>query len=342
MTKQFEKDRDLLIDWYKENKRDLPWRNPTGSRGSKDPYRIWISEVMLQQTTVTAVIPFYERFMDRFPKVQDLAQAKIEDVYEYWAGLGYYSRARNLHKAAIMFAEKGFPKTAAELIEYPGLGPYTSRAIASLAFGEKVGVLDGNVIRVLSRKYGIQSNWWETKERQKLQDIADIMAQTEFNSELNQGLMELGATVCSPKKVMCLMCPWKKDCVSFKKDLIEQIPRKKEKEKFQIWEWTFFVAEKGEQIYLEENAQTPFLKKLMLPPSEAKLLTKKPKDFHFKHGVTKYEIFVTLKSAKAPKTKLPLVKGQSSTGLWAKRSDISKVNPTSLMKKILSHQEKSR
>ena len=151
MTKQFEKDRDSLITWYKENKRDLPWRNPQGSRGSKDPYRIWISEVMLQQTTVTAVIPFYEKFMNRFPKVQDLAQAKIEDVYEYWAGLGYYSRARNLHKAAQMFAENGFPKTAAELIEYPGLGPYTSRAIASLAFGEKVGVLDGNVIRVLSR-----------------------------------------------------------------------------------------------------------------------------------------------------------------------------------------------
>lgn len=334
MTKQFEKDRDSLITWYKENKRDLPWRNPQGSRGSKDPYRIWISEVMLQQTTVTAVIPFYERFMDRFPKVQDLAKAKIENVYEYWAGLGYYSRARNLYKAAIMFAENGFPKTAAELIEYPGLGPYTSRAIASLAFGEKVGVLDGNVIRVLSRKYGIQSNWWETKERQKLQDIADLMAQTELNSDLNQGLMELGATICTPKKVMCLMCPWKKDCVSFKKDLTEHIPRKKEKEKLQIWEWTFFVAEKDEKIYLEENGQTPFLKNLMLPKSEAKLVTKKPKDYHFKHGVTKYEIFVTLKSVKAP--------NKITTGLWAERSDIAKVNPTSLMKKILSHQEKSR
>ena len=160
------------------------------------------------------------------------------------------------------------------------------------------------------------------------------MAQTELNSDLNQGLMELGATVCTPKKVMCLMCPWKKDCVSLKKDLVEQIPRKKEKEKFQIWEWTFFVAEKGEKIYLEENAQTPFLKKLMLPQSEAKLVTKKPKDFHFKHAVTKYEIFVTLKPNKAKKT--------PSAGLWAKRSDIAKVNPTSLMKKILIHQEKSR
>lgn len=335
MTKQFEKDRDLLIEWYKENKRDMPWRNPTGSRGSKDPYRIWISEVMLQQTTVTAVIPFYDKFMTRFPTVKDLAQAQLEDVYEFWAGLGYYSRARNLHKSAQLFSETGFPKTAAELIEYPGLGPYTSRAIASLAFGEKVGVLDGNVIRVLSRKYGIQSNWWETKERQKLQEIADLMAQTPLNSELNQGLMELGATVCTPKKVMCLLCPWKKDCVSFKQDLIPLIPRKKEKEKFQIWEWTFFLAEKNEKIYLETNEQTPFLKKLMLPPSEAKLVKTKPKEFHFKHGVTKYEIFVTLKKSKN-------LKAKATTGLWANRSEISKVNPTSLMKKILSHQQKSR
>ena len=334
MTKQFEKDRDNLIAWYNENKRVLPWRNPTGSRGSKDPYRIWISEVMLQQTTVTAVIPFYEKFMSRFPTVKDLAKATIEDVYEYWAGLGYYSRARNLHKAAIQFAKNGFPKTAAELIEYPGLGPYTSRAIASLAFGEQVGVLDGNVIRVLSRKYGIQSNWWETKERQKLQDIADIMAKTDFNSEVNQGLMELGATVCTPKKVMCLMCPWKKDCVSSKKDLIGLIPTKREKEKFQIWEWTFDVAEKDGKIYLESNTEAPFLKKLMLPPSKAKLVTAKPKKFDFKHGVTKYEIYVTVKTTKAAQ--------KPSTGLWAKPSDISKVNPTSLMKKILSHIEKSR
>lgn len=332
MTKQFENDRDNLIAWYNENKRVLPWRNPTGSRGSKNPYRIWISEVMLQQTTVTAVIPFYKKFMNRFPTVQDLAKATIEDVYEYWAGLGYYSRARNLHKAAIAFAQNGFPKTAAELIEYPGLGPYTSRAIASLAFGEKVGVLDGNVIRVLSRKYGIQSNWWETKERQKLQTIADIMAQTDFNSELNQGLMELGATVCTPKKVMCLMCPWKKDCVSNKKDLIGLIPRKRKKEKFQIWEWTFNVAKKDEKVYLETNQETPFLKKMMLPPSKAKLVQEKPKKFDFKHGVTKYEIFVTIKTGKVP-SKAP--------GLWAKQSDIAKVNPTSLMKKILNHIEKS-
>lgn len=337
MTKQFEKDRDRLIAWYNENKRDLPWRNPQGSRGSKNPYRIWISEVMLQQTTVTAVIPFYEKFMSRFPTVHTLAQASIEDVYEYWAGLGYYSRARNLHKAAQLFAQTGFPQTAAELIEYPGLGPYTSRAIASLAFGEKVGVLDGNVIRVLSRKYGIQSNWWETQERQKLQAIADHMAQTEFNSDLNQGLMELGATICTPKKVMCLMCPWKSDCVSFKNDLISQIPRKKEKEKFQIWHWTFHVTQKGEKIYLEANQQTPFLKKLMLPPSQAQQLKSKPKKFDFKHAVTKYEIFVSLSTRRFSKSKgLP-----SKPGLWAKRTDIAKVNPTSLMKKILNQIEKS-
>lgn len=326
MSKTSNQDRELLITWYNANKRILPWR------ASKDPYRIWISEVMLQQTTVAAVVPFYDRFMQKFPNVKALATAPLEEVYERWAGLGYYSRARNLHKAAQMFAKTGFPKTADQLIEYPGLGPYTSRAIASLAFGEQVGVLDGNVIRVLSRRYGIKSNWWETKERQKLQTIADELAQTKMNSELNQGLMELGATICTPKKVLCVMCPWKKDCVSLKKDLIEHIPLKKEKEKFQIWEWTFDVSKKADKIYLESNQETPFLKKLMLPPSKAKLVQAKPKKFHFKHNVTKYEIFVTLKTKTTAKT---------APGLWAKCSDISKVNPTSLMKKILIHLEES-
>lgn len=288
---------------------------------------------MLQQTTVTAVLPFYEKFMVRFPTVKHLAEASIEDIYQYWAGLGYYSRARNLHKSAILFNETGFPKTASELINYPGLGPYTSRAVSSLAFGEKVGVLDGNVIRVISRKYGIKSKWWEPKERNKLQAIADELAQTSENSELNQGLMELGATVCTPKKVMCMMCPWSKDCVSLKKDLIVEIPLKKEKEAFQIWEWVFTVHHSNGSFYLEPNKETPFLKELMLPPSKAKLLESKPKIYDFKHGVTKYEIFVSIKESKSSTQK-------NKTGLWAEPEHISKVNPTSLMKKILKHLEK--
>jgi len=328
LPKQIKQDREKLIQWYQKNKRTLPWR------ASRDPYKIWISEVMLQQTTVTAVLPFYEKFMNRFPSVKSLAKASLEDVYEYWAGLGYYSRARNLHKAAQLFAEKGFPQKADELIEFPGLGPYTSRAVSSLAFNEKVGVLDGNVIRILCRKYGLKLKWWEPSEKNKLQIIADELAQTEFNADLNQGMMELGATVCTPKKVMCLLCPWNKDCVSYKENLVESIPLKKPKDKFQIWKWDFEVIINQDLFYLEPNQVTPFLKENLLPLSKAKLLNQKPKDFHFKHGVTKYDIYVSVQTKKAQKSK-------KDPGLWAKKKELVRLNPTSLMKKIVAHIEKS-
>ena len=324
----YAKDRDQLITWYRQNKRILPWRS------SRDPYRIWISEVMLQQTTVAAVIPFYEKFLNRFPNVHVLAKAELEDVYEYWAGLGYYSRARNLHLSAKNFSAQGFPQTAAGLIENPGLGPYTSRAIASLAFNEPVGVLDGNVIRVLSRRYGLKLKWWETKSKQQLQMISDELAKSEFNADVNQGLMELGATICTPKKTLCLMCPWKKSCIALQNNLISELPLKKEKEKFQTWLWTFDVDIQKSKIYLQPNHETPFLKKLLLPISKAKLVTEKPKSFDFKHGVTKYDIYVTLKKPKNSPQK------GSKAGLWANIDSISKINPTSLMKKILSHHNK--
>lgn len=307
---------------------------------------------MLQQTTVTAVIPYYEKFVTRFPTVQSLAQAKLEDIYEYWAGLGYYSRARNLHKAAqeiqkLIKSKKGFPQSYQQLLELPGFGPYTARAVSSLAFREKVGVLDGNVIRVLSRKYGIDSNWWEPKERQKLQDIADELAQTEKVSELNQALMELGATVCTPKKVMCLLCPWKKTCVSLKENKIADRPRAKKRPEFEIWQWQFHLKTKmlkgKKHIYLEENSATPFLKNNWLPPSQARKNKEKPakQKYHFKHGVTKYEIFVSVfdsstdkKNLKTPGKTRPMSSGQ--VGKWIPMAEIAKTNPTSLMKKIIA------
>lgn len=230
-----------LLDWYRNNKRDLPWRQ------NRDPYRIWVSEVMLQQTTVAAVIPYYEKFMKRFPTVHQLASASEQEVIEYWAGLGYYSRARNLHKAAKEISEKGFPKTAAELIELSGFGPYTSSAVASLAFNEKVGVLDGNVIRVLSRVNGLSLKWWLPKEREQLQKLSNELAQTEFNSEINQGLMELGATVCTPKKTLCLLCPWKKFCKALKADIVDKLPLSKPKQAGEIWVWDM-------ELYLQKRS----------------------------------------------------------------------------------------
>ncbi|MBC7464488.1 MAG: A/G-specific adenine glycosylase [Bdellovibrio sp.] len=324
-SKIIAKDQSDLIAWYLANRRELPWRK------DKNPYRIWISEVMLQQTTVTAVIPFYEKFMSRFPSLESLASAQENEVLEYWAGLGYYSRARNLHKSAIRLAVSGFHQTAAELLELPGFGPYTSRAVSSLAFGEHVGVLDGNVIRVLSRRYGLKLNWWNSKEKDILQKISDALAQTLQNSEVNQGMMEMGATVCTPKKPLCLMCPWKNRCIALKENLIEQLPAPKPRAEFEIWQCNFQPHIKKGQIYLTPF-EGPFLKNTLFPESQVEKLKKKPKTYDFKHGVTKYDLFISISK---PATKTP--KG----GQWVNLSEIKKSNPTSLMTKILKFAENS-
>ncbi len=309
-----------LLNWYRENQRMLPWRK------NRDAYRIWISEVMLQQTTVAAVIPYYEKFMTRFPKVKDLATAPEHDVLEMWAGLGYYSRARNLHKAAQIIFSEGFPKSQSELIKLPGFGPYTSSAVASLAYNEKVGVLDGNVIRVLSRIYGLKTHWWLPKGRLELQELSNQLAQSDYNSEINQGLMELGATVCTPKKPICLLCPWKNRCKSLINDLIAEIPLPKPKQKFEIWLWQMNIKTEKNKIYLIPNKSTPFLAKLPFPPGEAKKIKTKPLKFDIKHGVTKYDIYIQLKVSDTIKT----VKSN-----WYALGTIKKNNPTSLMTKIL-------
>lgn len=332
--KSIESDRKQLIAWYQQNKRELPWRK------SKDPYKIWISEVMLQQTTVAAVVPFYEKFMKRFPSVEALARATIEEVYVMWAGLGYYSRARNLHKAAIeinnqVLSGHGFPQSYQQLLLLPGFGPYTSRAVSSLAFGEKTGVLDGNVIRVLSRKYGIDSDWWQTTARNELQNLVDQLAQTNSVSELNQGLMELGATVCTPKKVLCLMCPWVKTCVTRKEDKISTRPRQRPRAEFEIWQWDFQVQIQRKktttEIFLTENTATPFLKKNWLPASTAKKIKSKPKKYDLKHGVTKFDIFCKVSVIE----KSPRPKSKEVDGKWVNVDKVAEINPTSLMKKII-------
>lgn len=315
-----------LLNWYRANKRDLPWRK------NRDPYRIWISEVMLQQTTVTAVVPYYEKFMSRFPQVRDLAEASESDVLEMWAGLGYYSRARNIHKSAKLISAQGFPRYAALLTELPGFGPYTSRAVASLAFNEKVGVLDGNVIRILSRVYGLKLKWWLPKEREILQKLADTLANSEFNSEVNQGMMELGATVCTPKKPLCLMCPWKLTCVALKKNKISKLPLSKPRPKNEIWLWKMRILTRNNKIYLEKNTATPFLTNLLFPPSKAEAVNLKPKKFDLRHSVTKYDIYIKLIES-GPKKPL--------NSNWFELNTIKRVNHSSLMTKILKKLEQS-
>jgi A/G-specific adenine glycosylase len=194
-------------------RRDLPWRR------TRDPYAIWVSEIMLQQTRVATVIPYWERWMARFPTAAALAEAPLDDVLAAWAGLGYYSRARNLHAGAVAINERwngALPARASELREVPGIGPYTAGAIASIAFGERAPLVDGNVARVLARVFAIPHDIKSTIGQRTLwQRAGELMAALPDDAapgDLNQGLMELGATVCSPTSPRCLACPLARDC----------------------------------------------------------------------------------------------------------------------------------
>jgi A/G-specific adenine glycosylase len=201
-----------LTAWYRAHRRPLPWR------GAADPYAIWVSEVMLQQTRVDTVIPYYHRFLERFPTVEALAGADLADVLKAWEGLGYYTRARNLHRAAVEVAENlggRLPDDPASLRRLPGFGPYMTGAVASIAFGRPEPVLDGNVIRVLARLLAISDPPAETATRRRLWDIArDLVRAVPEGApgDFNQGLMELGATLCTPRAPQCGACPWGHAC----------------------------------------------------------------------------------------------------------------------------------
>ena len=199
--------RDDLLSWFDQHRRDLPWRR------TSDPYKIWLSEVMLQQTRVETVLPFYGRFLERFPTVEDLAKAAVEEVLALWSGLGYYRRARQLHAAARKVAAAGaFPSTVEGLLGLPGVGAYTAAAVASIAFGVAAPVMDGNVERVLSRLLALGEEPRCGGARRKLLTAAAELLDPRRPGDSNQALMELGATLCSPRHPKCLLCPLLAGC----------------------------------------------------------------------------------------------------------------------------------
>ncbi len=221
--KQF---RDNLLKWFHREKRALPWRE------RRDPYRIWISEIMLQQTRVAAVIPYYERFMKRFPTVQVLAGAQIESVLQFWAGLGYYSRARNLHQAAKEIVTKHdgeFPRTIEAALTLPGIGAYTSAAILSIAYGVPAAVLDGNVARVLARLGALGGDLREPERWEMLRDAADTLLDVKNSSDWNESMMELGALICTPLAPQCNACPVAKFCRARALGIQNDLPAKRVK-----------------------------------------------------------------------------------------------------------------
>ncbi len=202
-----------LLDWYDRNRRTLPWRAPPGE--SADPYAVWLSEIMLQQTTVAAVAPRFRAFLQRWPSVEALAAAPLDDVLHGWQGLGYYARARNLHRCARILAEDHggrFPDSEAGLRRLPGIGAYTAAAIAAIAFGRPATAVDGNVERVIARLYRVRAPL--PGARTRLRDLAARLTPAERPGDHAQALMDLGATVCTPRRPACSLCPWAASCAA--------------------------------------------------------------------------------------------------------------------------------
>ncbi len=234
-----------LLTWYDRRQRRLPWRK------NRDPYRIWVSEIMLQQTQVKTVIPYFEEFLGRFPDVEALAAANLDEVLARWSGLGYYRRARQLHAAARQIVESGeFPATSSELQTLPGIGPYTAAAVASMAFGESIPVLDGNVERVLSRRLGLDEDPKKAAARKRLLEAGGRLLDASRPGDSNQALMDLGATICRPKRPDCRSCPLARGCQARATGDPERFPPPRRRRKIEHLELAVALVRQRPRILL--------------------------------------------------------------------------------------------
>ncbi|OKL41190.1 A/G-specific adenine glycosylase [Pontibacter flavimaris] len=241
-----------LLSWYGRHKRSLPWRDTT------DPYFIWLSEVILQQTRVAQGLPYYERFVAAYPTVQDLAAAPQDEVLRLWQGLGYYSRARNMHHTAQLVAEKyggNFPDKYEELIKLKGVGSYTAAAIAAFAFKEQVAVLDGNVFRVLARVFGISDDIAAPSSRKIFQKLADELVPAGEPDTYNQAIMEFGAIQCTPLMPDCLFCPLQQSCFAFNHGMVQELPVKSKAKAARPRFFHYLVFELNGTFYLRKRLE---------------------------------------------------------------------------------------
>src|SRR5262247_2579226 len=238
-----------LLAWYDRHRRRLPWRALPGE--TPDPYRVWLSEIMLQQTTVTAVAPYFERFTQRWRDVQALAAAPLDDVLKLWAGLGYYARARNLHACAKAVVERHgghFPASEAELAMLPGIGPYTAAAIAAIAFDAPAAAVDGNVERVVARLHAIEQELPAAKA--EIRRLTQRLVPAQRAGDFAQALMDLGATICTPKKPACALCPWMAACAARRRGDPETFPRKAPKAQGRLRRGAAFVVVRSDGFVL--------------------------------------------------------------------------------------------
>ncbi len=238
-----------LLAWYDRHRRVLPWRAPPGRRA--DPYRVWLSEIMLQQTTVKAVAPYYAKFLERWPDLPALAAAPLDDVLKAWAGLGYYARARNLHACARAVGERHggkIPATEALLRELPGIGPYTAAAIAAIAFDECTSPVDGNIERVIARLCALETPLPAAKP--EISRLARALTPPQRAGDFAQAMMDLGATICTPKSPACILCPWTESCAAYARGDAETFPRRLPKREGDLRRGAAFVVQRADGFVL--------------------------------------------------------------------------------------------
>lgn len=342
-----------LLDWYAAERRDLPWRY--APRKKADPYRVWLSEIMLQQTTVKAVIPYFEKFTHRWPTVSDLAAASLEEVLQMWAGLGYYSRARNLKKCADAVAADfagTFPASEAELQKLPGIGPYTAAAIAAIAFGEKATPVDGNVERVIARLFAVRTPLPAAKS--EIKHLAATLTPSRRAGDFAQAMMDLGSEICSPKRPSCLMCPLQQDCAANAHGIAELLPLKGEKAARPIRRGIAFLVQREDgAVLLRQRPEAGLLGSMLEVPStpwhEARPAIKEalrnaPVSAEWweqpgivVHVFTHFRLEMTVLRALVPEDASLTLWAEPERCRWVKRRDLHGEALPSVMKKIIAH-----
>ena len=328
-----------LVEWQRRHgRKGLPWQ------ASRDPYRVWLSEVMLQQTQVAAVIPYYERFLKRFPTVAALAAASEDEVLRLWSGLGYYARGRNLHAAAKLIAQSGFPKTSHEIAELPGVGRSTAAAIAAFAFGERAAILDGNVKRVLARHAGIAGFPGDRKVEAKLWQLAESLLPQKSIQTYTQALMDLGATLCTRSQPRCDACPLGRTCVARKKGLTGKLPAPRPKKAIPSRSTTWLVLRHAGQILLERRPSPGIWGGLWsFPEATGSNIAKNCRDLGYEvsamrdldaieHGFTHYRL--TIQPVLCDLKKMPL-HAESPGRLWIDIAEAGAAATPAPVKKLL-------